>query len=96
MRKKAKKLIYLEQIIKFTDHFSVNVKKSLCTKHFSVFVLFCSIYFDAQKVQSLFNLQEGIMGLIEPINTRISDPQYFLDSPHQGNSGFHLKSVYLL
>lgn len=23
------------------------------------------------------------MGLIEPINTRITDPQYFLDSPHQ-------------
>ncbi|XP_062853374.1 putative hydroxypyruvate isomerase isoform X1 [Trichomycterus rosablanca] len=27
--------------------------------------------------------KEGIMGLIEPINTRITDPQYFLDSPHQ-------------
>lgn len=28
--------------------------------------------------------QEGITGLIEPINTRITDPRYFLDSPHQG------------
>ncbi|XP_034036641.1 putative hydroxypyruvate isomerase isoform X3 [Thalassophryne amazonica] len=28
-------------------------------------------------------LQEGITGLIEPINTRITDPTYFLDSPHQ-------------
>uniref|UniRef100_A0A6Q2YHJ5 Putative hydroxypyruvate isomerase n=1 Tax=Esox lucius TaxID=8010 RepID=A0A6Q2YHJ5_ESOLU len=27
--------------------------------------------------------KEGITGLIEPINTRISDPRYFLDSPHQ-------------
>ncbi|KAM9762158.1 putative hydroxypyruvate isomerase isoform 2-T2 [Menidia menidia] len=27
--------------------------------------------------------QEGITGLIEPINTRITDPRYFLDSPHQ-------------
>ncbi|XP_026769785.2 putative hydroxypyruvate isomerase [Pangasianodon hypophthalmus] len=27
--------------------------------------------------------KEGIMGLIEPINTRITDPQYFLASPHQ-------------
>lgn len=26
---------------------------------------------------------EGITGLIEPINTRITDPRYFLDSPHQ-------------
>ncbi|XP_034036642.1 putative hydroxypyruvate isomerase isoform X4 [Thalassophryne amazonica] len=30
-------------------------------------------------------LQEGITGLIEPINTRITDPTYFLDSPHQGH-----------
>ncbi|XP_023991433.1 putative hydroxypyruvate isomerase isoform X1 [Salvelinus sp. IW2-2015] len=29
---------------------------------------------------------EGITGLIEPINTRITDPRYFLDSPHQGNA----------
>ncbi|XP_055363829.1 putative hydroxypyruvate isomerase isoform X6 [Betta splendens] len=28
--------------------------------------------------------KEGITGLIEPINTRITDPRYFLDSPHQG------------
>uniref|UniRef100_A0A9J7XNF9 Hydroxypyruvate isomerase n=1 Tax=Cyprinus carpio carpio TaxID=630221 RepID=A0A9J7XNF9_CYPCA len=28
-------------------------------------------------------LKEGILGLIEPINIRITDPQYFLDSPHQ-------------
>ncbi|KAK9520010.1 hypothetical protein VZT92_022697 [Zoarces viviparus] len=27
--------------------------------------------------------KEGITGLIEPINTRITDPGYFLDSPHQ-------------
>lgn len=26
------------------------------------------------------------MGLLEPINTRITDPQYFLDSPQQGRS----------
>ncbi|XP_076871255.1 putative hydroxypyruvate isomerase isoform X2 [Brachyhypopomus gauderio] len=27
--------------------------------------------------------EEGILGLIEPINTRITDPRYFLNSPHQ-------------
>ncbi|XP_067230536.1 putative hydroxypyruvate isomerase isoform X2 [Chanodichthys erythropterus] len=27
--------------------------------------------------------KEGILGLIEPINTRITDPRYFLDSPNQ-------------
>ncbi|TNN77463.1 putative hydroxypyruvate isomerase [Liparis tanakae] len=27
--------------------------------------------------------KEGITGLIEPINTRMTDPRYFLDSPHQ-------------
>ncbi|XP_046872192.1 putative hydroxypyruvate isomerase isoform X3 [Hypomesus transpacificus] len=27
--------------------------------------------------------KEGITGLIEPINTRITDPRYFLDTPHQ-------------
>ncbi|XP_062412662.1 putative hydroxypyruvate isomerase [Sardina pilchardus] len=27
--------------------------------------------------------KEGILGLIEPINTRITDPLYFLNSPHQ-------------
>uniref|UniRef100_A0A3Q2QBH2 Hydroxypyruvate isomerase n=1 Tax=Fundulus heteroclitus TaxID=8078 RepID=A0A3Q2QBH2_FUNHE len=27
--------------------------------------------------------REGITGLIEPINSRITDPRYFLDSPHQ-------------
>ncbi|XP_053717077.1 putative hydroxypyruvate isomerase [Synchiropus splendidus] len=27
--------------------------------------------------------QEGMTGLIEPINSRITDPRYFLDSPHQ-------------
>ncbi|XP_034532039.1 putative hydroxypyruvate isomerase [Notolabrus celidotus] len=27
--------------------------------------------------------KEGITGMIEPINTRITDPRYFLDSPHQ-------------
>ncbi|XP_063057677.1 putative hydroxypyruvate isomerase [Engraulis encrasicolus] len=27
--------------------------------------------------------KEGMLGLIEPINTRITDPQYFLNSPHQ-------------
>ncbi|KAG8003234.1 putative hydroxypyruvate isomerase [Nibea albiflora] len=30
--------------------------------------------------------KEGITGLIEPINTRITDPRYFLDSPHQGHT----------
>ncbi|KAL2090035.1 hypothetical protein ACEWY4_014723 [Coilia grayii] len=27
--------------------------------------------------------KEGMLGLIEPINTRITDPLYFLNSPHQ-------------
>lgn len=27
--------------------------------------------------------KEGILGLIEPINTRITDPRYYLDTPHQ-------------
>ncbi|XP_060887452.1 putative hydroxypyruvate isomerase [Labrus mixtus] len=27
--------------------------------------------------------KEGICGMIEPINTRVTDPRYFLDSPHQ-------------
>ncbi|XP_008843579.1 putative hydroxypyruvate isomerase [Nannospalax galili] len=27
--------------------------------------------------------QEDLMGLLEPINTRITDPQYFLDTPQQ-------------
>ncbi|XP_059922915.1 putative hydroxypyruvate isomerase isoform X1 [Gadus macrocephalus] len=27
-------------------------------------------------------MKEGVTGLIEPINTRITDPRYFLDSPH--------------
>uniref|UniRef100_A0A8C9LWM7 Putative hydroxypyruvate isomerase n=1 Tax=Piliocolobus tephrosceles TaxID=591936 RepID=A0A8C9LWM7_9PRIM len=27
--------------------------------------------------------QEDLVGLLEPINTRITDPQYFLDSPQQ-------------
>lgn len=27
--------------------------------------------------------KKGLTGLIEPINTRITDPAYFLDSPHQ-------------
>ncbi|KAG9341536.1 hypothetical protein JZ751_019041 [Albula glossodonta] len=30
--------------------------------------------------------KEGILGLIEPINTRITDPRYFLDNPHQGKT----------
>ncbi|XP_005923531.1 putative hydroxypyruvate isomerase isoform X2 [Astatotilapia calliptera] len=30
--------------------------------------------------------KEGITGLIEPINTRITDPGYFLDSPHQASA----------
>ncbi|XP_072295254.1 putative hydroxypyruvate isomerase isoform X3 [Eucyclogobius newberryi] len=29
--------------------------------------------------------KKGITGLIEPINTRITDPAYFLDSPHHGH-----------
>uniref|UniRef100_A0A8C0QBI3 Xylose isomerase-like TIM barrel domain-containing protein n=1 Tax=Canis lupus familiaris TaxID=9615 RepID=A0A8C0QBI3_CANLF len=28
--------------------------------------------------------QENLVGLLEPINTRITDPQYFLDTPQQG------------
>ncbi|XP_020790153.1 putative hydroxypyruvate isomerase [Boleophthalmus pectinirostris] len=46
----------------------------------------------AQEMESIFiqNLEyaadllskKGITGLIEPINTRITDPAYFLDSPH--------------
>ncbi|XP_066547979.1 putative hydroxypyruvate isomerase [Amia ocellicauda] len=27
--------------------------------------------------------KEGILGLLEPINTRITDPRYFLNTPHQ-------------
>uniref|UniRef100_UPI00398E9224 putative hydroxypyruvate isomerase isoform X1 n=2 Tax=Pristiophorus japonicus TaxID=55135 RepID=UPI00398E9224 len=27
--------------------------------------------------------KEGMLGLIEPINTRITDPRYFLNTPHQ-------------
>ncbi|XP_054646015.1 putative hydroxypyruvate isomerase [Dunckerocampus dactyliophorus] len=27
--------------------------------------------------------KDGIVGLIEPINTRLTEPRYFLDSPHQ-------------
>lgn len=30
--------------------------------------------------------QEGMTGLIEPINSRITDPRYYLDSPHQGRT----------
>ncbi|XP_043941353.1 putative hydroxypyruvate isomerase isoform X1 [Protopterus annectens] len=30
-----------------------------------------------------FLSKEGITGLVEPINNRISDPRYFLNSPHQ-------------
>ncbi|XP_044157596.1 putative hydroxypyruvate isomerase [Bufo gargarizans] len=30
--------------------------------------------------------QDGIVGLIEPINCRISEPRYFLNTPHQGAS----------
>lgn len=26
------------------------------------------------------------MGLLEPINTRITDPRYFLDTPQQGRT----------
>ncbi|KAK6484306.1 putative hydroxypyruvate isomerase [Huso huso] len=33
-------------------------------------------------------LKEGILGLVEPINTRITDPRYFLNVPHQGNDIF--------
>lgn len=31
--------------------------------------------------------QENLVGLLEPINTRITDPQYFLDTPQQGRTG---------
>ncbi|XP_038649906.1 putative hydroxypyruvate isomerase isoform X3 [Scyliorhinus canicula] len=27
--------------------------------------------------------KEGLLGLVEPINTRITDPRYFLSTPHQ-------------
>ncbi|KAL0604598.1 putative hydroxypyruvate isomerase [Plecturocebus cupreus] len=30
--------------------------------------------------------QEDLVGLLEPINTRITDPQYFLDTPQQGRT----------
>lgn len=30
--------------------------------------------------------QEEMTGLIEPINTRVTDPNYFLNSPHQGKT----------
>ncbi|XP_071073610.1 putative hydroxypyruvate isomerase isoform X3 [Dasypus novemcinctus] len=30
--------------------------------------------------------QENLVGLLEPINTRITDPQYFLDTPQQGRT----------
>lgn len=39
------------------------------------------------------------MGLLEPINTRITDPQYFLDTPQQGKTlglCFLLSSIPLL
>ncbi|KAG7228909.1 hypothetical protein INR49_008687 [Caranx melampygus] len=39
----------------------------------------------AASVLSKWSSQEGITGLVEPINTRITDPRYFLDSPHQGH-----------
>ncbi|XP_072366730.1 putative hydroxypyruvate isomerase isoform X6 [Scyliorhinus torazame] len=29
--------------------------------------------------------KEGLLGLVEPINTRITDPRYFLNTPHQGH-----------
>nr|XP_058919890.1 putative hydroxypyruvate isomerase isoform X1 [Kogia breviceps] len=30
--------------------------------------------------------QENLVGLLEPINTRITDPRYFLDTPQQGRT----------
>lgn len=32
------------------------------------------------------------MGLIEPINSRITDARYYLDSPHQGRTPAHTNS----
>lgn len=29
-------------------------------------------------------LQEDMIGLLEPINSRITDPRYYLTTPHQG------------
>lgn len=29
-------------------------------------------------------LQEDMIGLLEPINNRITDPRYYLNTPHQG------------
>ncbi|XP_033623654.1 putative hydroxypyruvate isomerase isoform X2 [Fukomys damarensis] len=30
--------------------------------------------------------QENLVGLLEPINTRVTDPRYFLDTPQQGKT----------
>uniref|UniRef100_A0A8D2C7I5 Hydroxypyruvate isomerase (putative) n=1 Tax=Sus scrofa TaxID=9823 RepID=A0A8D2C7I5_PIG len=30
--------------------------------------------------------QENLVGLLEPINTRVTDPRYFLDTPQQGRT----------
>lgn len=44
-----------------------------------------------------FSPKDGITGLIEPINTRITDPRYFLDSPQHGMTlgPFHTTHLYL-
>lgn len=31
--------------------------------------------------------QEDMVGLVEPINSRITDPRYFLNTPQQGKVG---------
>lgn len=36
------------------------------------------------------------MGLLEPINTRITDPQYFLDTPQQGRTPVLFLLLFLL
>lgn len=37
-------------------------------------------------LQSDLLLQEDIIGLVEPINNRITDPRYYLNTPHQGKA----------
>ncbi|XP_036703472.1 putative hydroxypyruvate isomerase isoform X4 [Balaenoptera musculus] len=37
--------------------------------------------------------QENLVGLLEPINTRITDPRYFLDTPQQGRMVWPAGSV---
>jgi len=38
-------------------------------------------------------LQEDMIGLVEPINSRITDPRYFLNTPHQGKADISPQSL---